>query len=90
MAESSYAAMANNPIAVIGPQYCAPNEVDLVISRKVMTLTDGEFIVSDMNGNFVFKVRGQGALGWHNKRVILDAAGNLVVNLKEKVMVLPC
>lgn len=84
-AESSYATMAaNNPIVVIGSQYCAPNQVDLVISRKVKTLRYGEFVVSDMNGNFVFKVRGA-SFGWHDKRVILDAADNPMITLKQKI-----
>ncbi|CAN4116067.1 unnamed protein product [Withania somnifera] len=77
--------MANNPIAVIGSQYCAPNQVDLVISRKVKTNRDGEFVVSNMNGDAMFQIRGT-ALGWHNKRVILDVAGNPLVTLKEKIL----
>ncbi|XP_059306901.1 protein LURP-one-related 10-like [Lycium ferocissimum] len=86
MAESTYVVMPNNPIAVIGSQYCAPNQVDLVISRKVKTLRYGEFVVSDMNGNLMFKVRGGQAFAWHDKRVILDAAGNPMVNLKQKIL----
>ncbi|PHT50846.1 Protein LURP-one-related 15 [Capsicum baccatum] len=86
MAESSYATtMASNPIAVIGSQYCAANQVDLVISRKVKTLRYGEFVVSDMNGNFIFKVRGI-AFGWHDKRVILDAADKPLITLKQKIL----
>ncbi|KAG5585026.1 hypothetical protein H5410_045460 [Solanum commersonii] len=85
MAESSYATIANYPIAVIGSQYCTPNQVDVVISRKVKTLRYGEFIVSDMNGNFVFKVKGT-SFGWHDKRVILDAADNPLITLKQKML----
>ncbi|XP_055812733.1 protein LURP-one-related 15-like [Solanum dulcamara] len=85
MAESSYATMANYPIAVIGPQYCAPHQVDLVISRKVKTLRHGDIVVSDMHGNFVFKVKGT-TFGWHDKRVILDAADNPLITLKQKIL----
>ncbi|WMV45172.1 hypothetical protein MTR67_038557 [Solanum verrucosum] len=37
-----------------------------------------------MNGNFVFKVKGT-SFGWHDKRVILDAADNPLITLKQKV-----
>ncbi|KAG5585020.1 hypothetical protein H5410_045454 [Solanum commersonii] len=85
MVESSYATMANYPIYVIGSQYCTPNQVDVVISRKVKTLRYGEFVVSDMNGNFMFKVKGT-TFGWHDKRVILDAADNPLITLKQKIL----
>lgn len=84
MAESSYATMANDPVAIIGSEYCTPNQVDVVISRKVKTLRYGDFVVSDMNGNFMFKVKGK-TFGWHDKRVILDAADNPLITLKQKV-----
>ncbi|KAK4731261.1 hypothetical protein R3W88_024249 [Solanum pinnatisectum] len=57
MAESSYATMTNYPIAVIGSEYCTPNQVDVVISRKVKTLRYGEFVVSDMNGILCSKLK---------------------------------
>ncbi|KAL3328048.1 hypothetical protein AABB24_035619 [Solanum stoloniferum] len=85
MAESSYATMTNYPIAVIGSEYCTANQVDVVISRKVKTLRYGEFVVSDMNGNFVFKVKGT-SFGWHDKRVILDAVDNPLITLKPKML----
>ncbi|KAG5585024.1 hypothetical protein H5410_045458 [Solanum commersonii] len=74
---------ANHPIAVIGSEYCTPNQVDVAISRKVKTLRYEEFVVSDMNGNFVFKVKGT-SFGWHDNRVILDAADNPLITLKQK------
>ncbi|EXB42397.1 hypothetical protein L484_021992 [Morus notabilis] len=45
--------------AIIGPQYCAPNyPVDLAIARKILAITDGNFTVTDVNGNIMFKVKG--------------------------------
>ncbi|XP_015170039.1 protein LURP-one-related 15-like [Solanum tuberosum] len=60
-------------------------KVDVVISRKVKTLRYEEFVVSDMNGNFVFKVKGT-SFGWHDKRVILDDADNPLITLKQKIL----
>uniref|UniRef100_A0A3Q7IVE7 Uncharacterized protein n=1 Tax=Solanum lycopersicum TaxID=4081 RepID=A0A3Q7IVE7_SOLLC len=68
MAESSYASMDNY---VIESEYCTSNQVDVVISRK-------------MNGNFMFKVKGN-SFGWHDKRLILDATDNPWITLKQKV-----
>ncbi|XP_015086878.1 protein LURP-one-related 10-like [Solanum pennellii] len=82
MAESSYASMANY---VIESEYCTSNQVDVVISRKVKSLRYGEFVVSDMNGNFMFKVKGN-SFGWHDKRVIPDATDNPLITLKQKML----
>ncbi|KAM3361000.1 protein LURP-one-related 10 [Capsicum galapagoense] len=84
MAEPSDVAMATNQVAVIGSQYCTPNQDDFVISRKLKTLRHGEFDVSDMNDNSMFKVRGN--FGWHDKRVIFDTADKPLVTLKQKMM----
>nr|XP_025888687.1 protein LURP-one-related 15-like [Solanum lycopersicum] len=43
-----------------------------------------DFVVSDMNGNFMFKVKGN-SFGWHDKRLILDATDNPWITLKQKM-----
>ncbi|KAF5189584.1 Lurp-one-related [Thalictrum thalictroides] len=88
MAQPSYPASAPlvNPISVVGAQYCAPYPVDLTIMRKVMTITDGNFAVSDVNGNILFKVKGS-FFTLHDKRVLLDAAGNPLLSMRQKVSI---
>ncbi|KAF8397163.1 hypothetical protein HHK36_016070 [Tetracentron sinense] len=84
MAQPSYTPLAN-PVAVIGPQFCAPYPVDLTIVRKLMTITDGNFAVTDVNGNIIFKVKGT-FLSLRDRRVLLDAAGKPIVSLQQKIL----
>lgn len=80
---SASAPMPAVPSAVIGPQFCAPYPVDLAVVKKVMTISDN-FVVTDVNGNIVFKVKGSLAT-LRDRRVLLDAAGNPLVTLRRKV-----
>ncbi|XP_062166868.1 protein LURP-one-related 15-like [Alnus glutinosa] len=74
-----------SPVPIIGPQYCAPYPVDLAIVRKVLTISDGNFVVTDVNGTVVFKVKGK-ILTIRDRRVLLDGAGNPIVTLRQKIM----
>ncbi|KAK3227447.1 hypothetical protein Dsin_007309 [Dipteronia sinensis] len=74
-----------NPVSIVGPQYCAPYPVDLAIVRKVMAITDGNFVVQDINGNILFKVKGA-FMSIHDRHVLLDAAGKPLVTLRQKIM----
>lgn len=74
----------SNPVSVIGPQYCLPYPVDLSIVRKFLTLTDGSFAVTDINDNLMFKVKEK-LISLHDKRTLLDPAGNPIVTITEKV-----
>lgn len=74
-----------NQVAIISPQFCAPYPVDLNIVRKLMTLSEGTFGVTDVNGNIVFKVKGK-FFSLRDRRVLLDAAGNPLVTFQQKVI----
>ncbi|KAF5471473.1 hypothetical protein F2P56_008261 [Juglans regia] len=74
-----------NPLPIIGTQYCAPYPVDLSVVKKVMTMSDGNFVVTDINGTVIFKVKGK-LMSLHDQRILLDAAGNPIVTLREKIM----
>ncbi|XP_061357867.1 protein LURP-one-related 10 [Gastrolobium bilobum] len=82
---SGSAPMPAVPTTVIGPQYCAPYPVDLAVVKKVMTISDGNFVVTDVNGNIVFKVKGS-LLTLRDRRVLIDAAGKPIVTLRRKMM----
>ncbi|KAE9618203.1 hypothetical protein Lal_00041816 [Lupinus albus] len=73
------------PTAVIGTQYCAPYPIDLAIVKKVMTISDGNFVVTDINNNVVFKVKGS-LMTLRDRRVLIDAAGNPIATLRQKIM----
>lgn len=81
---SASAPMPPLPAAIFGPQYCAPYPLDLAIVKKVMTISDGNFAVTDINGNIIFKVKGS-LLTLRDRRVLLDAAGNPITTLRRKV-----
>lgn len=70
---------------VVDPKYCAPYPIDMAIVRKMMSLTDGNFVITDVNGNLLFKVK-EPVFGLHDKRVLLDGSGTPVVTLREKMV----
>ncbi|KAI4356107.1 hypothetical protein L6164_000154 [Bauhinia variegata] len=78
---SGYAATV--PIAIVSPQFCVPYTVDLSIVQKVMSISDGSFVVTDINGTVIFKVKGA-LLTLRDRRVLIDAAGNPLVTLRRK------
>ncbi|CAK7343660.1 unnamed protein product [Dovyalis caffra] len=86
MAQYSGVAPVANPVAIISPQYCAPYPIDLAIVRKLMTLADGNLAVTDVNGNIIFKVKEILLTFLHEKKLILDPAGNPIVTLRRKAM----
>lgn len=38
------------PVAVVSPQFCAPYVVPLTVTKKAISLSDGDFTVTDANG----------------------------------------
>ncbi|KAK9126781.1 hypothetical protein Scep_015627 [Stephania cephalantha] len=76
--------LSGTPIAVIGRQFCAPHAVDVVIVRKVMSITGGNFSVRDVNGNTMFKIKAKFG-SFRGRRVLLDSAGTPIVSMQRKV-----
>lgn len=85
MAATSYPPPLTNPFAVISPQFCAPYPVDLVIARKLLKLSEGNFGVTDVNGNLMFKVKGK-LFSLRDRRILLDAADNPIVSFQQKIL----
>ncbi|KAK2361273.1 protein LURP-one-related [Trifolium repens] len=84
---SASAPMPALPTTIIGPQYCAPYPLDLAVVKKVMSVSDGNFAVTDVNGNIVFKVKGS-LLTLRDRRVLVDASGNPIATLRRKIATL--
>lgn len=78
------AAHANPTVPIISPHFCSPNPVVIEIVRKVLTITGDKFVVTDVNGNMIFKVK-EAHFSFHDHRVLLDAAGHPIVTLRRKV-----
>ncbi|EYU41983.1 hypothetical protein ABFS82_10G007600 [Erythranthe guttata] len=81
---ASYPAAAS-PVVVVAPHFCVGHPVDLTIVRKMMTLSEGTFGVTDVDGNLMFKAQGK-IFSLHDRRVLLDAAGTPLITYKEKLM----
>ncbi|XP_040930530.1 protein LURP-one-related 15 isoform X2 [Gossypium hirsutum] len=84
VAPSAYQPLATR-VSVIGPEYCYPQPVDLAVVRKVLTISEGKFAVSDINGNIMFITKGK-IFSIHDRRLLTDAAGNPVCTLRHKIM----
>lgn len=84
MAVPSGVVISNNPVPVVGAQFCVPYIVDLAMVRKVMNITDGNFVVTDAHGNLIFKVEGV-FLSLLDRRVIVNGTGNPIITLRQKV-----
>ncbi|CAA7016141.1 unnamed protein product [Microthlaspi erraticum] len=69
-------------MAIVGPQFCAPYPIELGIVRKLMTIPDGNFAVTDANGNLLFKVK-EPLFSLSDKRVLLDASDTPILTLRE-------
>ncbi|KAL5196800.1 hypothetical protein ABZP36_000312 [Zizania latifolia] len=72
------------PLAVVDPQFCAPHVVALTVTKKAISLTDGDFTVTDANGAVVLRVKGT-LFSVRHRRVLLDAAGLPILSMQEKV-----
>ncbi|KAL1191998.1 Protein LURP-one-related 15 [Cardamine amara subsp. amara] len=70
---------------LVDPRFCASYPVELAIVRKVMRLTAGNFVIKDVNGKMLFKVKDR-VFGVHDKRTLLDSSGSKVLTLREKIM----
>ena len=85
-AQTSYApAQMLNPDIIVSPQFLAPYPVDLTITRKVVSLSLGNFSVTDVNGNVVFKVKPK-KISLHDRRSLLDSADNPILSFRKKVL----
>lgn len=72
------------PVAVVSPQFCAPYVVPLTVTKKVISLSDGDFTITDANGATVLQVKGA-VFSIRHRRVLLDAAGQPILTMLEKV-----
>nr|XP_043638510.1 protein LURP-one-related 15-like [Erigeron canadensis] len=83
--ESSYLPQqVSKPICVVSPQFVCPHPFDMLSGKKLLALSDGNFGVTDVNGNLIFKVKGK-LLSVHGKRLLVDAVGNRILTFHKKL-----
>ncbi|KAL3617418.1 hypothetical protein CASFOL_037739 [Castilleja foliolosa] len=74
-----------NPVAVISPIFCVRYPVELTIVRKMMKLSNGNFIVKDVNDNLMFKCEGK-FFSLHDRHFLLDAAGKPIITFQQRIL----
>ncbi|OAY83533.1 protein LURP-one-related 15-like [Ananas comosus] len=79
------AAPLMGPVAVVGLEFCAPYAVPLTVTKKALSLTDGDFVVMDGNGAVLLKVKGV-FFAFRERRLLLDAAGNRLLSMQAKIL----
>ncbi|XP_073275085.1 protein LURP-one-related 15-like [Primulina huaijiensis] len=85
MMGGSSSAPGPQQVAVISPQFCVNYPIDLTIVRKLMTLSEGNFGVTDVNGNIMFRVKGK-LFSLRDRRVLYDLAGNPLITFHQKML----
>ena len=73
------------PVVVVSPQFCSPDVVPLTVTKKVASLSGGDFTVTDANGAVVLRVKGA-IFSVRHRRVLLDAAGQPILSMQGKVI----
>ncbi|CAH2053826.1 unnamed protein product [Thlaspi arvense] len=71
--------------AIVDQRFCAPYPVDITIVRKLMRLKPGNFVITDVNGDMLFRVKDP-VFGFHDKRILLDGSASPVLNMREKIV----
>ncbi|KAI3759922.1 hypothetical protein L1987_50309 [Smallanthus sonchifolius] len=74
----------SKPICVVSPQFVSPNLIHMLSGKKLLTLSDGNFGVTDANGNLLFKLKGK-LLSVRGKRLLVDAIGNRILTFQKKL-----
>ncbi|XP_004302612.1 PREDICTED: protein LURP-one-related 15-like [Fragaria vesca subsp. vesca] len=75
------------PVPATGPspQFQATYPVDLVITEKMMSIKEGAFTVSDVNGNLIFQIKGS-LFSLHDRRTLVDTAGTPILSFRQKIL----
>ncbi|KAK2999897.1 hypothetical protein RJ639_023004 [Escallonia herrerae] len=80
MAQPSYAPPYTR-VSVAGSRFCVPHPTELAITRKVFSMSDDKYVVTDANDNVVLKVLER---AFSKRRLLVDAAGNPIISFRPK------
>jgi uncharacterized protein YxjI len=73
------------PGVVIGHQYVAPTVRSYAVSKKKMSVSKGDWTITDQVGHSSYKVDGRVA-SMRDKRFLRDASGNKILTMKKKLI----
>ncbi|XVE69501.1 hypothetical protein DITRI_Ditri09bG0157000 [Diplodiscus trichospermus] len=72
-------------VKVVGDRFCVPYTMELLVKKKVQSLSNAHYDVFDSTGNVLLQVDG-GVWNFYKKRVMKDPAGLPVITLREKAL----
>ncbi|KAL6132991.1 hypothetical protein ACLB2K_065228 [Fragaria x ananassa] len=78
------AAPLSTAITVVSSQFLASYPVNLYISEKLVTIKEGAFTVTDVDGKDMFIVKGS-FFSLHDTRRLLDSAGTPILTFRQKI-----
>lgn len=70
--------------AVISEDFCFSKHVKLTVAKKLLSVTDCNFEVTDEDGNVMFKVKEK-LFSLRDRHLLLDARGTPFLTLMKKV-----
>ncbi|GKA54023.1 LURP-one-related 15-like protein [Tanacetum coccineum] len=76
----------SNSNTIVNPQFLTLYPVDLTITRKELSLSLGNFVVTDANGNVVFRVKPI-KFSLRDRRSLLDAADSPILSFQKRTLV---
>lgn len=78
------AGIGQQHIPVVGQQYVAQTVRSYAVSKKKLSVSKGDWTITDQVGHSSFEVDGRIA-SMRDKRFLRDAAGNKILTMKKKV-----
>jgi len=70
---------------IVAEQYITPEDVQLSISRKLASIGDGNFAITDSEGKVLFKLKEK-VVSLRDKRTLYDGEDNPVLSLHKKLV----
>lgn len=74
-------------VPVVGQQYVAQTVKSYAVSKKKLSMSKGDWTITDQMGHSSFKVSGRIA-SMRDRRFLQDAAGNKILTMKKKIVTL--
>ncbi|BFI26723.1 hypothetical protein MPTK2_2g90010P [Marchantia polymorpha subsp. ruderalis] len=69
--------------AIVGPQYCFPEQVHLTVASHILQFNNGNFVITDDNGNTLFKLDDK-RIHLRDRTVLRDASDSPVLSFRKK------
>ncbi len=75
---------SSGAVVVVAPEYCLTDAISLAVTKKVLSISAGDWTISDPAGNILFRLDGK-VWTLRNRMYLLDAAGYKVIWMQRKV-----